>query len=70
MTFWVAKLAQIFGIPRTPSVLLERDEGQTFVEYALILSVIGIGMVLVLRMLGSQLFNYYSYIEVSVRSAL
>ena len=70
MGLLVDKLRQILTIPRKTPVLWRRDEGQTFVEYALVLSVIGIGMVLVLRMLGTQLLNYYSVIEVSVRSAL
>jgi len=51
------RLALAYGALSAP---LKRDEGQTFVEYALILAIIGVGLVVVLGILRTDIANLFS----------
>ena len=54
------RLALMLGGVATPS--LKREEGQTFVEYALILSVIAVGVTVALTFLRNQVTTIFSNI--------
>ncbi len=52
------RLALLVAGVSAPS--LKREEGQTFVEYAMILALIGVALTLTLTFLKSQIANAYT----------
>jgi len=57
-TAFGARLALVLAGLSTPS--LRRQEGQTFVEYAMILALIGVALTVALTFLKSQIANAYT----------
>jgi Flp pilus assembly pilin Flp len=53
-------LAMRIALAGLATPTLKRDEGQTFVEYAMILALIGVVVAVVLTFLGNQIGNAYS----------
>ncbi len=53
-----ARLALLIAGVSSPS--LKREEGQTFVEYAMILALIGVALTLTLTFLRDQIANAYT----------
>ena len=58
------------GLARSRSLRLGREEGQTFVEYAMILALVVVTMAAALTFMRDQIDSFYTQISTTFSAAL